>query len=190
MDKSVWSEFSQKKEFEQLNRDIGCDILVIGGGMAGILTAYYLMREGKNVVLVEGAQIGSGMTANTTAVITAQHDTPYKDLIKYYGEENAKNYLMANLSAVEEFKQLINREQIDCDFEITPSYMYSKDCNLNDEVKALKKLGYDAELVFETELPYDIRSAVKFNDMAQFHPLKFLYKLAEKLKIYENTFLK
>ena len=46
MDKSVWSEFSQKKEFEQLNRDIGCDILVIGGGMAGILTAYYLMREG------------------------------------------------------------------------------------------------------------------------------------------------
>ncbi len=190
MDKSVWSEFSQKKEFEQLNRDINCDILVIGGGMAGILTAYYLMREGKNVVLVEGAQIGSGITANTTAVITAQHDTPYKDLIKYYGEENAKNYLMANLSAVEEFKQLINREQIDCDFEITPSYMYSKDYNLNDEVKALKKLGYDAELVFETELPYDIRSAVKFNDMAQFHPLKFLYKLAEKLKIYENTFVK
>ena len=94
MDKSVWSEFSQKKEFEQLNRDIGCDILVIGGGMAGILTAYYLMREGKNVVLVEGAQIGSGMTAKTTAVITAQHDTPYKDLIKYYGEENAKNYLL------------------------------------------------------------------------------------------------
>ena len=62
--------------------------------------------------------------------------------------------------------------------------MYSKDYNLNDEVKALKKLGYDAELVFETELPYDIRSAVKFNDRAQFHPLKFLYKLAEKLKIY------
>ena len=135
MDKSLWSEFSQKKEFEQLNRDISCDILVIGGGMAGVLTAYYLMREGKNVVLVEGAQIGSGMTANTTAVITAQHDTPYKDLIKYYGEEKAKNYLRANLSAVEEFKQIINNEQIDCDFEITPSYMHSKDYNLNDEVK-------------------------------------------------------
>ena len=83
MDKSIWSETAQgKKGFKKLDKDINCDVLVIGGGMAGIITAYYLMKEGRRVVVVEGNKIGSGMTANTTAVITAQHDMLYKDLIK------------------------------------------------------------------------------------------------------------
>lgn len=190
MDNSIWSDFSRDKNFEKLNKDIVCDVLVIGGGMAGVLTAYYLQEQGRQVVLVEGNTIGSGMTANTTAVITAQHDMPYKDMIKYYGEKKAKQYLDANLAAVQEFKRLVEENQIDCDFEITPSYMYSREYVLNDEVKALKKLGYNAELVGEIDLPFEIRSAVKFNDMAQFHPLKFLYSLTQKLQVYENTFVR
>ena len=191
MDKSIWSETAQgKKGFKKLDKDINCDVLVIGGGMAGIITAYYLMKEGRRVVVVEGNKIGSGMTANTTAVITAQHDMLYKDLIKYYGEKKAKDYLQANLQAVEQFKSLVNEENLDCDFEITPSYLYSREYMLDDEIKALKQLGYEAELVYESDLPYEIRSAVKFNDMAQFHPLKFLYGLAEKLTIYEDTMVK
>ena len=181
MDKSIWSETAQgKKGFKKLDKDINCDVLVIGGGMAGIITAYYLMKEGRRVVVVEGNKIGSGMTANTTAVITAQHDMLYKDLIKYYGEKKAKDYLQANLQAVEQFKSLVNEENLDCDFEITPSYLYSREYMLDDEIKALKQLGYEAELVYESDLPYEIRSAVKFNDMAQFHPLKFFYFLSEK----------
>ena len=189
MDKSIWSDCSPDKKFEKLNKDIICDILVIGGGMAGVLTAYYLQKQGRQVVLVEGDTIGSGMTANTTAVITAQHDMPYKDMIKYYGENKAKHYLDANLQAVEEFKKLVEEEKIDCDFEITPSYMYSREYVLNDEIKALKQLGYDAELVSEIDLPFEIRSAVKFKDMAQFHPLKFLYAIAQQLQVYEKTFV-
>ena len=75
--------------------------------------------------LIEANTIGSGMTANTTAVITAQHDTMYKDMIANNGFDVAKDYLYANLQAVENFKQLVEDEQIDCDFEITPSYLYS-----------------------------------------------------------------
>lgn len=190
MDKSIWSEYSQEKKYEKLSKNIDCDILVVGGGMAGMLTAYYLQKQGKNVVLVEGNRIGSGMTANTTAVITAQHDTPYKELICMHGIRNAKNYLDANLLAVEQFKNLVEQENIDCDFEVMPSYLYSREYVLEDEVKALAKLGYSAKLVHECGLPYDIKSAVKFDGMAQFHPLKFLYRLAEKSKnltIYEKT---
>ena len=165
-------------------------MLVIGGGMAGILTAYYLQKVGRNVVLVEAHTIGSGMTANTTAVITAQHDTMYKDMIANNGFDVAKDYLYANLQAVENFKQLVEDEQIDCDFEITPSYLYSHKHSLEDEVKALHKLGYEAELVQDIDLPFEIKNAVKFKDMAQFHPLKFLYAMAEKLTIYEHTMVK
>ena len=190
MDKSIWSETAQgKKGFKKLDKDINCDVLVIGGGMAGIITAYYLMKEGRRVVVVEGNKIGSGMTANTTAVITAQHDMLYKDLIKYYGEKKAKDYLQANLQAVEQFKSLVNEENLDCDFEITPSYLYSREYMLDDEIKALKQLGYEAELVYESDLPYEIRSAVKFNDMAQFHPLKFLYGLWRVYKSVKDKIL-
>ena len=190
MEKSIWKEFSEKKNFEKLNDNLECDVLVIGGGMAGILTAYYLQKVGRNVVLVEAHTIGSGMTANTTAVITAQHDTMYKDMIANNGFDVAKDYLYANLQAVENFKQLVEDEQIDCDFEITPSYLYSHKHSLEDEVKALYKLGYEAELVQDIDLPFEIKNAVKFKDMAQFHPLKFLYAMAEKLTIYEHTMVK
>ena len=173
-----------------LNDNLECDVLVIGGGIAGILTAYYLQKVGRNVVLVEAHTIGSGMTANTTAVITAQHDTMYKDMIANNGFDVAKDYLYANLQAVENFKQLVEDEQIDCDFEITPSYLYSHKHSLEDEVKALHKLGYEAELVQDIDLPFEIKNAVKFKDMAQFHPLKFLYAMAEKLTIYEHTMVK
>lgn len=190
MEKSIWKEFSEKKNFEKLNDNLECDVLVIGGGIAGILTAYYLQKVGRNVVLVEAHTIGSGMTANTTAVITAQHDTMYKDMIANNGFDVAKDYLYANLQAVENFKQLVKDEQIDCDFEITPSYLYSHKHSLGDEVKALHKLGYEAELVQDIDLPFEIKNAVKFKDMAQFHPLKFLYAMAEKLTIYEHTMVK
>lgn len=190
MEKSIWKEFSEKKNFEKLNDNLECDVLVIGGGMAGILTAYYLQKVGRNVVLVEAHTIGSGMTANTTAVITAQHDTMYKDMIANNGFDVAKDYLYANLQAVENFKQLVEDEHIDCDFEITPSYLYSHKHSLEDEVKALHKLGYEAELVQDIDLPFEIKNAVKFKDMAQFHPLKFLYAMAEKLTIYEHTMVK
>ncbi len=190
MEKSIWKEFSEKKNFEKLNDNLECDVLVIGGGIAGILTAYYLQKVGRNVVLVEAHTIGSGMTANTTAVITAQHDTMYKDMIANNGFDVAKDYLYANLQAVENFKQLVKDEQIDCDFEITPSYLYSHKHSLGDEVKALHKLGYEAELVQDIDLPFEIKNAVKFKDMAQFHPLKFLYEMAEKLTIYEHTMVK
>lgn len=190
MERSIWKEFSEKKNFEKLNDNLECDVLVIGGGIAGILTAYYLQKVGRNVVLVEAHTIGSGMTANTTAVITAQHDTMYKDMIANNGFDVAKDYLYANLQAVENFKQLVEDEQIDCDFEITPSYLYSHKHSLEDEVKALHKLGYEAELVQDIDLPFEIKNAVKFKDMAQFHPLKFLYAMAEKLTIYEHTMVK
>ena len=187
MDKSIWSEFDSKKDFPTLDRNIECETLVIGGGIAGILTAYYLKEAGKQVVLVEGKTIGDGVTKNTTAVITAQHDTPYSKLIKMHGVKKAKAYLDINLSAVEEYKRLA--QGIDCDFEIKPSYMYSEKHGLDEEYKALLSLGYEAELVGKTPLPIDVKSAVKFSGMAEFHPLKFMYAIARELEIYENTFV-
>ncbi|MDR1630606.1 MAG: FAD-dependent oxidoreductase [Oscillospiraceae bacterium] len=187
---SLWQDTSRLPSFAPLERDERTDVLIIGGGMAGVLCAYFLQKAGVNYLLCEGGTIGSGTTGKTTAVLSAQHDTLYCDLIKRFGQDNAKRYLEANLDALAEFQQLCS--SIDCDFEEKPSYIYSSnDAKLmRDETDALRSLGFTAELAQKIALPVKSAAAVKFPGQAQFHPLKFLAEIAKDLNIREHTQVK
>ena len=186
---SVWSESCKITKRESLNKDIKTDILVIGAGIAGILTAYMLKENGRDVVLIDGDKIAGGNTKNTTAKITSQHNLIYHKLISEFGEEKARQYAKANELAIKKYKEIIEERKIDCDFEERPAYVYSlnETYSLKDEVEAAKKLGINAEFVEETELPFKVEGAVKFNNQAQFNPLKFLENISKDLTIYENT---
>ena len=186
---SVWNSGFNFRKREALSEDIECDIVIIGAGIAGLLTAYMLNKSGRDVVVIDAKSIASGNTKNTTAKITSQHDLIYNKLIKEFGEEKARQYAKANELAIKKYKEIIDEEKIDCDFEEKDAYVYSLDDtqNLEDECEAAKKLGIDAELVNEVSLPFDIEGALKFKHQAQFNPLKFLKPISEKLTIYENT---
>ena len=185
---SVWQKV-KLRDFPKLEGDINTDVLIIGGGMAGILTAYMLHQAGVKYVLVEGRKICSGTTQNTTAKITAQHGLNYHKLLKGEGLEKARDYLNANLSACTEYAKLCS--YIDCDYEVKDNYVYSVDDRkkLEDEMDALHKIGYDAELCEKVDLPFATAGAVKFPNQAQFNPLKFISALAGDLHIYENSFV-
>lgn len=185
--KYLWSQHAQAPQLARLEKDVSTDVLVIGGGMAGVLCARALTERGADCLLVEANRVGGGVTRGTTAVLTAQHDTLYSDMIRMFGAHTAKQYLDANLDAVSRFRKL--SESIPCDFKDCPSVMYtSSDAEtLRREADAVRGLGFPAEYVTETELPVSCAGAVKYPGMAQFHPLKFLYGAAEGLKIYENT---
>lgn len=187
--KSVWSESCKFRKREALNKDIKTDVLVIGAGIAGILTAYMLKQKGREVVLIDAAEIASGNTKNTTAKITSQHDLIYSKLIAEFGEEKARQYAKANELAIKKYKEIIEYKRIECDFEEKPAYVYSLNevDVLKEEVEAAKNLGIDAEFVQEVNLPFKIKGAVKFNNQAQFNPLKFLRGISNELVIYENT---
>lgn len=187
--KSVWSESCKFRKREALNKDIKTDVLVIGAGIAGILTAYMLKQKGRDVVLIDAAEIASGNTKNTTAKITSQHDLIYSKLIAEFGEEKARQYAKANELAIKKYKEIIEDKRIECDFEEKPAYVYSLNevDVLKEEAKAAKNLGIDAEFVQEANLPFKIKGAVKFNNQAQFNPLKFLKGISNELVIYENT---
>lgn len=187
--KSVWSESCKFRKREALNKDIKTDVLVIGAGIAGILTAYMLKQNGREVVVIDAAEIASGNTKNTTAKITSQHDLIYSKLITEFGEEKARQYAKANELAIKKYKEIIEDKRIECDFEEKPAYVYSLNevDVLKEEVEAAKNLGIDAEFVQEANLPFKINGAVKFNNQAQFNPLKFLKGISNELVIYENT---
>ncbi|MCI2779255.1 FAD-dependent oxidoreductase [Clostridium perfringens] len=187
--KSLWSESCKFRKREALNKDIKTDVLVIGAGIAGILTAYMLKQKGREVVVIDVAEIASGNTKNTTAKITSQHDLIYSKLISEFGEEKARQYAKANELAIKKYKEIIEDRRIECDFEEKPAYVYSLNEVevLKEEAEAAKKLGIDAEFVQKANLPFKINGALKFNNQAQFNPLKFLKDISNELVIYENT---
>lgn len=188
--KSLWYEHIDRLDFPTLKNDIETEILIIGGGIAGILTAYFLQEKGVPYVLVEKDKICSGTTGNTTAKITFQHGLIYDKLLRSAGIEKAKIYLQANKAAFEQYAKLC--KNIDCDYEIKDNYVYSRDNlkKLEDEITALSQIGYNAVLKENLPLPIDTVGAVCFENQAQFHPLKFLFSIAKNLKIYEHTFVR
>ena len=185
----LWMEGLTPPSFPALRGNQKTDVLVIGGGMAGILCAFQLQEAGADVILVEAKEIGGGITKGTTAVLTAQHDVLYQDLIQTLGRENAGLYLSANLQAIAHLRELSKR--IPCDFEDMPSIQYSlyDKQRMEREVQTVCSLGFPAEWMTETPLSFPVAGAVRYPGMAQFHPLKFLYGAAKGLSIYENTFV-
>ena len=178
------SENSYHKSYDEGKQDV----LIIGAGMAGILTAYFLQKEGKKVLILEANEIASGQTEGTTAKITSQHGLKYARLIRNAGRKKAKKYAEANEEAINEYEELIKIEKIECDFKRVPSYVYStRDKHtIQKEVDAALSLGIDCYYSKDTELPFSIKAAAVFRNQAQFSPLKFIQHLAEKLNIMEH----
>lgn len=187
--KSIWDKSVDIPKRNALSSDITADVCVIGGGMAGILIAYKLKEKGFNPVVLEAGTIGSGQTKCTTAKITCQHGLKYTHLVEHFGKTKAKQYALANKTAIDEYENIINKFNISCDFERLPSYLYSLEENnsLGEEFENAKLSGIDCYLTDKTGLPFKVNRALVFRNQAQFHPMKFLKEISDKVKIYENS---
>ena len=184
---SVWTQTANQPKFPPLMGDLNTDVLIVGGGIAGLLCAHRLRQAGADCVLLETKELCSGATGNTTAKITIQHGLTYDRLLRAFGVERARLYLKVNLAALEEYRTLCR--SIDCDFEEQDSYVYSlnRRDKLEREIRALSQIGFQAEYVPDLDLPMQTAGAVCFRKQAQFHPLKFLSAIAEGLPIHEHT---
>ena len=193
---SLWIETTKKElNLKPLEKDEETEICVIGAGLFGLTTAYYLTQLGKKVVVVEKGDIGEKVSGNTTGKITSQHGLFYDHLIKDYGKEYAHQYLEANEEAIKNIKEIIDREKIECEFTEKKAYVYSLNedevLDIEKEVEAANKIGKDAKLVSETDLPFKVKASIEFDGQAQFHPRKYMIGLAKSIlkdnKIYNFT---
>ena len=186
---SIWTNNTEKKDFEVLSGNQKTDTVVIGGGMAGVLTAYYLQQVGVPVIVLEANRVGSGQTRKTTAKITSQHNLIYEKLLRVFGKEKAIHYARANEKAIDAYEQLIEKEKIDCGFVRCSSFLFSRTGEelLRAEEKAAEQLHLPVRYTQKTELPFSVAGALEFQNQAKFHPLHFLYHLADQLTVYEKT---
>lgn len=184
---SIWEENVKRVHFDALESNKSTDILIIGGGIAGILCACKLKNAGVECMLVEANEIFSGVTKNTTAKITMQHGLIYDKMIRLFGENKSRLYVEAQLEALKEYSRLCR--EIDCDYETRDNYIYSLTDRkkIEKEIDALNRLGVKADFSTVSELPFSVAGAVHVKSQAQFNPLKFLNEVAKNLPIYENT---
>ncbi len=184
---SIWTQTVDMPHFAPLQEDLHTDVLVIGGGMAGVLCAYQLAQAGADYALVEADRIGGGITKNTTAKITSQHGLVYHRLIKEFGVDMARLYLQANQEAIQGYRELCMG--MGCGLEEQESFVYSRDNpgKIQEELEALKRLDFPALFRKELPLPFPIAGAVGFPRQAQFHPLSFLKGISRGLRIFEHT---
>jgi len=187
---SIWTDSVKLPTFKRLKGQINTDVLIIGGGICGILCAHFLKQQGIDYILVEGDTIGSGITKNTTAKITAQHGLIYDKLIRSIGQEKAKMYLDANQLALSKYRELC--KNIDCNFEDQNAYTYTLTDvrKIEKEVRAVQSLGFNCDFLNKINLPFDVKGAIKFENQAQFNPLKFICEISKDLNVYENSFVK
>ncbi|MGB4350845.1 MAG: FAD-dependent oxidoreductase [Tissierellaceae bacterium] len=193
---SYWLESTGRTNYPTLNEDIDVDVLIIGGGMVGLLTAYQLKGQVAKLTIIEAERIVESTTAHTTAKITSQHGLIYHKLISKLGRNLAEQYAQANELAIGHIKEIIDENKIDCDFETQAAYIYTQDekylKQIQAEVEAAQSLGIQAEFVDEIPFPMEVRAGMVFKNQAQFHPRKFLLDLAQivhknGVQIYEKT---
>lgn len=190
--KSIWTDTVTLQKRNPLQGDMDAEVVIIGAGLAGILTGYMLKKKGIDAVILEGNRIGSGQTGGTTAKITSQHGLLYGKLIQMYGREQAKHYAGFQEWAVSEYERIIKEHKISCDFVRCHANLYS--CveaePLKQEAEAATGLGIQTVYRRECELPFPVKGVLTYENQAKFHPLKFLKEISQELKIFEETKVK
>lgn len=194
---SLWlSEDLDKKDFKTLSADVSTDVCIIGAGIFGLSCAYYLSKSGLKVTVIDKSDVSRKTTGHTTAKVTSQHGLFYTYLVNTYGEQFAKDYLFANEEAINNIKNIIDVENINCDFEKQSSFVYTTDksevSKIKKEVDCVNAIGFPANFVTKTGLPFEIAGGIQFPNQAQFNPIKYVNGLCNSIiknsgQIYTNT---
>ena len=199
---SYWINSEKNKEkYNKVEKNIETDICIIGGGITGISTAYYLTKENLKVTVLDMGKIGFQTTGNSTAKITSQHGLFYKDLKDSKGEDFARLYYDANEDAIKNIKKIVEKEKIQCDLECQSAYVLAANREevqkVKDEVEVVRGFGGHAEYLEREDIDKNLLilnplAAIRFKNQAQFNYYKYTIELAKICKnlganIYENT---
>ena len=194
---SIWALTAPDgRTHPRLQASTSTDVVVIGGGIAGLSTALRLVEDGARVTVLEAGRLCSGVTAYTTAKVSSLHGLVYAGLARSFGDEAARAYGEANEAGIRQVRRWVADHGIECDLSDRPAFTYTIETDKVDdiaaEVEAAQRLGLPATFTTTTELPYEVAGAVRFDGQAQFHPRDYCLGLAEAIvagggTIHEET---
>lgn len=180
---SLWVATAGGTQYSRLEEDLEVDVAVIGGGIAGLTAAYELKRRGLTVAVLEGSGIGTGVTGSTTGKVTSLHRLAYTQLTADHGEEAARTYGQANEAALAYIAATVEAERLECGFRRVSNYTFAESAGqqleaVRAEAELAARLGLPASFTTDVPLPFATEGAVRFDNQAQFHAVKYLHGLA------------
>jgi glycine/D-amino acid oxidase-like deaminating enzyme len=194
-----WDRDIERKSYPDFKGDTEADVVIIGGGITGILNGYTLSKENLKVIILEKDKLCYGATSLTTAFLTALIDTDTKDLIKAFGQKDARLILESHQEAIDFIENIIKKEKIECEFKRCSNYLYINSIDdekiLEKEHQSLKKLGVKNNFSESPKEGFHNLGFLEIPNQAKFHPLKFALSLAEiseknGVEIFEGTEVK
>lgn len=192
MNESYWQKTAYKEKYPTIDQNKNVDIVIIGGGLTGISLAYRLRKAMFSVVVLEKDEIGSKTSGHTTAKVTYLHDLIYQILDHYYGYPYAKMFYESNKEALEEIEDIINKENIHCDYKKNENVLYTLEEANVDKMKKEKEILESFGVNVKDNVIKDALYSISVDKQGIFHPLKYLYSLAaicqkDGIQIYEHS---
>lgn len=182
---SIWEETVAAKAVTPLESDINTDVCVIGGGIAGLTTAYLLAKAGHKVAVVDDGQIGGGETSRTTAHLSNAIDDRIYRIEKWHGAEKAKLAVESHTSAIDEIERIVNTENIDCGFMRLDGYLFEaeeSEDDLGEELSAAHRCGLSNVRWVDRAPMVNIGRCLHFPRQGQFHVLEYLDGLVDAVE--------
>jgi glycine/D-amino acid oxidase-like deaminating enzyme/nitrite reductase/ring-hydroxylating ferredoxin subunit len=195
---SSWPHATDPLFTSPLTQDLTADVCVVGAGLAGLTTAYLLLREGRSVVVLDKGPVGGGNTGRTTAQLSSALDDRYSELIRIHGEAKARLVAHSHSAAVDMIGAIAREEGIACDYERVSGYLFAANENakqlLDEELEAAHRVGL-SRVAYVARPPlagFGALPCLHFPDQGQFHPLKYLHGLVRAIearggRIYTGT---
>ena len=187
--KSEWIK-DRNQLFDQLDKDIECDVLIVGAGLSGLLCAYQLQNHFEKIVLIESDTICSGASGRSTGKITSQHGLIYQEIYKIHGKDKTRLYYEENEQAIHEIEKIIKEYNIECDFRRKDAIVGCKSKYLENKISQEINVYNTCDMSYEMiQNENGITKGIKVKNQASFDPYQFCIQLADKLDIdiYENT---
>lgn len=192
---SFWIDNNETTSYPTLNENKNVDICIIGGGLTGLSTAYYLSKTHRNIVLLEADKIGQGASGRSTGKVSSLHGAIYQTLLRVHGQEKAYAYYEANEEAIESIEAIIKEHNIQCHYERGTAILYAESVEytktIADEIEALEILGIPYEIIREDQYK-NCLFGVGFKKQGMFDPYAYALSLGKicserGIQIFEHS---